>query len=139
MPAGPRVGTVSLPEALVAPGKGSARFDRRARLLKPEQYRRVFQNPDRSAARGLLVLARPNDVGYPRLGMAFAKRHLKKAVDRNRLKRLTRESFRTHRDELAPMDFVVMARSQVRDLSNAEILEILSRHWQRLSKRCESR
>lgn len=54
-----------------------------------------------------MVMARPNQVGYPRLGMVIAKRLLARAVDRNRVKRCVRECFRQAMPELPACDFVV--------------------------------
>jgi ribonuclease P protein component len=70
-----------------------------------------------------MVMARPNQVGHPRLGMVVAKRLLARAVDRNRVKRCMRESFRQVLQELPACDFVVrlIARplpgDEARDLS----------------------
>ncbi len=55
----------------------------------------------------MMVMAHPNEVGYPRLGMVIAKRVLARAVDRNRVKRCVRESFRQVLPELPACDFVV--------------------------------
>ncbi len=54
-----------------------------------------------------MVMAHPNAVGYPRLGMVVGKRLLPRAVDRNRVKRCVRESFRQVLAELPACDFVV--------------------------------
>jgi ribonuclease P protein component len=45
-----------------------------------------------------------------RLGLAISKKQIRRAVDRNRLKRHIRESFRHHRKRLTGLDLVVMAR-----------------------------
>lgn len=52
-------------------------------------------------------MARPNEAGHARLGLVVAKRLLKRAVDRNRVKRCAREAFRGVRAELPACDFVV--------------------------------
>lgn len=41
-----------------------------------------------------LILARPNSLSYDRLVIIVGKKNIRRAVDRNRLKRLVRESFR---------------------------------------------
>ncbi len=70
-----------------------------------------------------MVMVRPNLVGYPRLGMIIAKRLLARAVDRNRVKRCIRESFRQVLPELPACDFVVrliakpVPGEEARDLS----------------------
>lgn len=50
---------------------------------------------------------RPNELGHARLGMVVAKRQFKRAVDRNRMRRIIRETFRLSSPELPPLDVVV--------------------------------
>ncbi len=52
-------------------------------------------------------MARPNQAGHARLGMIISKRQLPRAVDRNRVKRCVRASFRQVFPELPACDFVV--------------------------------
>jgi len=82
------------------------------------------------------VLARPkeNVVGVPRLGLAIAKKQLRHAVQRNRIKRLVREYFRTG---VIPangqsMDYVVMARAAVGSTENCRLRRSLASHFERL-------
>jgi ribonuclease P protein component len=49
----------------------------------------------------------PNSFGYPRLALVVPKRLVKKAVDRNRIRRLAREAFRQRQAELGSCDFVL--------------------------------
>jgi ribonuclease P protein component len=78
---------------------------------------------------------RLNDAGEARLGLAIAKKQVRRAVDRNRIKRVVRESFRHHQQELASMDCVVMARRDTSAAANEELLASLQQHWRRLMKR----
>lgn len=85
----------------------AASFGRLARLLKPAQFEQVFADNERARTDALLVMARPNTEGHARLGMVIAKRLLPRAVDRNRVKRCIRETFRLQRQHLPACDFVV--------------------------------
>jgi ribonuclease P protein component len=96
---------------------------RDARLVNKADFDRVFADSQRARTDFVVVMAYPNQVGYPRLGMIVAKRLLARAVDRNRVKRCVRESFRQVLHELPACDFVVrliakpVAGDEARDLS----------------------
>lgn len=80
---------------------------RDARLVNKADFDRVFADNQRARTDYVLVMVRPNQAGFPRLGMIVAKRLLGRAVDRNRVKRCVRESFRLVLSELPACDFVV--------------------------------
>lgn len=96
---------------------------RDARLVNKVDFDRVFAENQRARTDYVMVMARPNQVGYPRLGMIVAKRLLARAVDRNRVKRCVREGFRQVLQELPACDFVVrliakpIPGDEARDLS----------------------
>jgi ribonuclease P protein component len=110
----------------------SKRFTRSARLTEAKQYKRVFAGAARRGDRYFTVLSVPNDAGQPRLGVVVARRTAPRAVDRNRIKRLVRESFRHHQQALAARDLVVLAKADARRASKQELADALARHWQRL-------
>lgn len=76
-------------------------------MVQKSDFDRVFAENQRARTDFLMVMVRPNPVGFPRLGMIVAKRILRRAVDRNRVKRCVRESFRLILPELPACDFVV--------------------------------
>lgn len=113
-----------------------ARFSKRVRLLKPAEFRQVFGgSPLRCSDKMLTVLAIPNDLPYSRLGLAIAKKSVRRAVDRNRVKRLVREHFRLHAEQIPPVDIVVMARHAIVSAENADIASALNNHWGRIAKK----
>lgn len=106
-------------------------FTRELRLLTPGAFTFVFQQPLRASAPQITILGRPNDLGYPRIGLTVAKKHVKRAHERNRIKRLTRESFRLRQHSLPAMDFVVIAKKGVGSLTNGELVDTLDKLWRR--------
>ena len=72
---------------------------------------------------------------FAKLGLVVAKKHLKKAVDRNRFKRLTRESFRCNQRQLLGLNLVVLARAGAREASNEVISELLEKAWRYIERK----
>jgi ribonuclease P protein component len=62
--------------------------------------------------------------------MAVSTRAAGNSVNRNRLRRLIRESFRMHREELPAVDVLVSARSASARAANPAVFESLARFWQ---------
>ena len=73
----------------------------------------------------ITILARKNNLEHPRLGLTVAKKYLKRAHDRNRIKRLVRESFRLSQHNLPSCDFVFVAKRGIGQLDNQTFLQTL--------------
>lgn len=125
-------------------------FPRRARLTRPTEFKRVFARPVVSTDRYFRVLARRSDGDGPRLGMAVSRRVDRKATERNRIKRIVRESFRRHfaadrsdasgQVESRPaVDIVVLPTSGCATISNAQLFRSLETHWARVVAQCGSK
>lgn len=113
-------------------------FARHQRLIHASEFKRVFDHPcGRHGDSALLVLGTKNNLDYARLGLAVSKKHLRRAVARNRFKRIVRESFRQHQQLLVGLDIVVIARNGAGSAQNSEIFEALTIHWRQLKERCE--
>ncbi len=114
---------------------GDFSFKREYRLLTARDFSKVFGNAViRVPHAQFLLLAVPNGLDHPRIGLVLAKKNLRLAVQRNRVRRLVRESFRVQRQTLPPVDIVILARRGLADKNNAEIVGILNQLWQRLHK-----
>ncbi|CAI8884275.1 ribonuclease P protein component [Methylocaldum szegediense] len=112
-------------------------FPRTRRLSSAADFQRVFEQPCKSADQYLTVLARTNGRDYPRLGLAIARRQIRNAADRNRIKRIIRESFRLRQPLLGGIDFVVMARSAASQADHETLRRSLHKHWENLVRRCK--
>ncbi len=113
-------------------------FPRRARINRQGTFADVFAQPVKSSDRYFTVLARPNDLSRPRLGMAISMKVAKLSVVRNRLKRIVRESFRYHQQELGSLDCVVLGRYGLIEEDNAVLFASLEQHWLRFTHLCAS-
>lgn len=113
-------------------------FPRQLRLLTAGDYRLVFETAAHKVhGKGLLALATPNTLGHPRLGLVISKKNLRRAVDRNRLKRLVRESVRLQQQRLPSIDIVVLAKRGVGELDNDTLHRQLHGMWRRLARDAE--
>ncbi len=120
--------------ANMAQRMSGANFQRPLRLVNGAQFDAVFRRGSRSADQWFTILYRDNQSGHARVGLALAKKRIRHATQRNRIKRLVRESFRRQRDNLPAVDLVVMARDAAAVASNAQLHGSLQRHWQRIAK-----
>lgn len=111
----------------------SASFTRELRLLSSSEFKTVFeQTAYKASSRQILLLASKNDVEHARLGFVLAKKQIKLAVDRNRVKRIIRESFRHSYPTLEGIDVVVLARPGLDKLDNKDIRKLIDGLWHRL-------
>jgi len=111
-------------------------FEKSLRLLNAADYSHVFdQAPFRASTAQFLILSRPNTLGHPRLGIIVAKKHVKQACKRNRIKRYTRESFRLKQHKIPAIDAIVLARKGADTLSDTELTKMLNSLWVRIAKK----
>lgn len=111
-------------------------FPKSLRLLIAADFQQVFDDaPFRASHQHFLILARHNSLRCGRLGLVIAKKHLRRAVDRNRFKRLIRESFRLHQTSFTGLDVLVLSRKDLGKLDNGQFRHQLEQQWQRIFKK----
>lgn len=103
------------------------RFDKSRRLLNKSDYENVFNQAKRVVNSDFIALYRSNGVGHARLGLAISKKIIAKAHDRNRVKRMLRETFR--RQQLPAVDIIILAKKGVVDVQNSLIISRLIKLW----------
>lgn len=81
------------------------------RLTSKHDFQVVFAKPNKHVHRCWLALYQSNQRTYARLGIIVNKQRVPHAVDRNRLKRIVRESFRQHKELLKGLDLILLLRS----------------------------
>jgi ribonuclease P protein component len=109
-------------------------FDKNVRLLKSVEFQAVFDKVSRRySSKGFLVLSKPNNLSYARLGMITPKKIVRLAVKRNLFKRLIRESFRLQQPTLPGLDMIVLLRKEAVDLDKSELWLNLNKLWQTIA------
>lgn len=111
------------------------KFCRESRLLTPAQFQNVFNNATRFGSYQFTILITPNTSNTNRLGLAIAKKRVKLATQRNRIKRIVRESFRLNSEQLPAIDMVVMVKSGADKLDNHQLTKQLEYIWRKIIKK----
>jgi ribonuclease P protein component len=106
---------------------------RTARLLKAGDFAALRGKSKRISVRHFLAEFSPNEQPTCRLGQAVSRRVSKRAVDRNRIKRLVRESYRHVRSELPCVDILMIARTSAVRTTSADLREDLATLWKKLA------
>jgi ribonuclease P protein component len=69
----------------------------------------------------------------------IAKKGIKLAVQRNRIKRIVRDSFRTlctqSNEFTLPLDIVILSRKGLGEIENDAVHRLISKQWARLRKK----
>lgn len=81
-----------------------------------------------------LFLAKCTEQPKSRLGIVVAKKKVRRAHERNRIKRIARESFRLHQQDLDLLDIVVMPKVGIEAIPNVELHKQLQFAWQKLQR-----
>ncbi len=124
-------------------------FERDKRLLTAQDYSAVFEKNRSFKDRAFLILVKVRtsedslnlkenlkDEMHPRLGLAVSKKNFKRAVDRNLIKRVIRESFRLHQASLTGLDIVVMSRGTTNVKDSSALHASLVKHWKQIIETC---
>ena len=122
------MGAATLPNALKLPPE--------RRMRRPAQFKRVYSSGRRFGNEFFTVNTQRNDLTWARLGMSIAARNLRRAVDRNRVRRLIRESFRMHQQELPALDIIIGARASTIKADRANLRAALDKLWQKIAASC---
>ena len=124
-------------------GNNSFTFSKKQRLLNASDFQKVFDNIDcKQGGKYCTLLSARNDRLESRLGLIAAKKNLKLAVQRNRAKRLIRESFRENRFILLRpnhrFDVIALIKNSAADVNAENMRQELDKQWLKLiAKRME--
>lgn len=107
--------------------------------MRPADFQEVFNQTNfKISGVNFLLLARCNELAHPRLGVAIAKKKVRRAVDRNRLKRQIRDCFRLNQNQIPAVDIVFLARQEITMLPLQEFRSALEQAWKQLKLKHKS-
>ena len=118
-------------------------FTKADRIRRPSEYRTLSKKGKRHYNDHFIIISRKNQIFRSRLGVTVSKK-VGKAVTRNKIKRLVRETFRLNRSRLPEqVDMNVIAKASAGKIEAEELKRHLMRCFERLetkpSKWCDEK
>ncbi|MGD9330479.1 MAG: ribonuclease P protein component [Desulfobacterales bacterium] len=102
-------------------------YPKKDRIRKRSEFLQLGLDGKRLFSRHFIVVYARRGYTEARLGITVTKK-IGSAVTRNRIKRVCREFFRTHRDQYsAAVDIHIIARSVAAHAANDELIESLEK------------
>jgi ribonuclease P protein component len=108
------------------------------RLRRKSEFEAVYARGRRFGDSFFAVVTCANEAAGPRLGLAVAAKTAGNSVQRNRIRRIVRESFRLRQHDIPSVDLVVSARARVRGAASGELRASLDALWNRVIEQCAS-
>jgi ribonuclease P protein component len=93
---------------------------RSVRITNAKEFANIFKKGRYSQSKFWKIVTSKTEYSFSRLGLAISKKEYRRAVDRNHLKRLARETFRVNQDSLGQLNYVVMAK-KAQSINNIEM------------------
>ena len=112
----------------------SFRFKFNQHLRGRDAFSRVLNEGHRYRANSLSVFSSPNHLTYCRIGIILPKKQVKRAVDRNYIKRLLKENFRLSQHQFSSRDFVIFGYRGLTQMTKTELQALVASVWQKLQK-----
>lgn len=103
------------------PAASGRRFKPNHRLRKAEEFDAVFAFRRRLSSPHFQLSYRPNGGRSARLGLVVAKKNAVRAVARNLIRRICRESFRSFRESLPRCDIVLRLSAPLQRMDTAQL------------------
>ena len=92
----------------------------------------VFADARSYRDRGFTLLVRQSSGDTARIGFIIAKKKVRLSVDRNRIRRVVRESFRHWRLELPSADMIFISQPGLAAMPNPTLFTSLEKQWSRI-------
>lgn len=97
------------------------------RIRERPDFQKVFRKGKRLYSSVFILYYRLNEFSYSRMGAVTSKKNVRRAVQRNKIKRVAREVFRHHQKDLISIDIVLVAKKNASEASKDELRECLEK------------
>jgi ribonuclease P protein component len=134
MRAAPRAASASPSEPAMPRSARKEGYSRRYRFTAQGSFGSILRGSRKVRGRFATIHVAPARNDGSRLGIALTRKLVPRSVDRNRMKRLVRETFRRHVLKLAGLDCVVMPRERFDDANTPALLAEIRAHFDQLAQ-----
>ena len=106
-------------------------------LLLPAELKKIFNKNKKfsSNSNSLTFLYTKTELNYPKIGILLAKSKSKSAVQRNFIRRFSKELFRLNQHKISGISMIIIANSKTKKASKTEISTDLSQFFKYLSEK----
>ena len=98
-------------------------FPAKFKLKTSRDFRNILSKGTKTHSENFILYAKPNSLGFPRLGVSVGKKASASSVRRNRMKRVLREVFRRNKPAFSSNDVVFVIKN---DVSGKKFSELYS-------------
>lgn len=98
-------------------------FPSKFKIKTSRDFRNILSEGTKTHSQNFILYAKPNPLGFPRLGVSVGKKASASAVKRNRMKRVLREVFRRNKPAFSSSDVVFVIKN---DVSGKKFSELYS-------------
>jgi ribonuclease P protein component len=131
---------VNAPERPPKPQRRRLALPKSSRIVRGGDFQRAYKTGARSRGEVLVVVAVPNGLDRPRLGLSVGRAIWPGAVQRNRVRRVFREAFRLSQHELpSGFDLVLIPARPRLEPELAATRDELVRHARRAAEKHAAR
>ncbi|MGH7884974.1 MAG: ribonuclease P protein component [Thermodesulfobacteriota bacterium] len=88
-------------------------FSKRLRIIKSENFKQIFKTGKKIHSENFILYLIQNNLAIPRIGISISKKTSPKSTERNRIKRLIRETFRTSKFLFDNNDIVIVVKNNI--------------------------
>ncbi len=98
-------------------------FPKNLRIIKSDHFKQIFKSGRKIYSANFVIYVLSNQLDFPRIGISVGRRVSTKATDRNKIKRLIREVFRTNKNIFDKNDIVLVVKNNVKDVKGKDLFE----------------
>lgn len=106
-----------------------ALFPQTYRINRSLDFQKILSRGKKIRSRYFNFYVLPNNLSHSRIAFVIAKKNLRSAVKRNKVKRSIRESFRHNKQVLEGFDIILIAQSPIINCDILELRVFLDQQW----------